>query len=112
MNLLKAKVNKSDTWWELELLALEICADGATEHDMLRDLERTLVAEYHLAKQQKRTPFVDLLTEEGKREAAEAQWCEGGKQFRQLNIPQEVSMALSAVLHAKQFDSVSVIQAA
>ncbi len=95
MNLLRGQVKTLGGWWEMRLVDLEIVADGDSENAMLRDLEHALVVEYHLAIKNNQTPFVKLYR--GAPPEVVASWEDGGKKFRTLNLPPEVSMALSAV---------------
>jgi hypothetical protein len=97
MNLLRAQVRTRGGWWEIKLIDLNIVADGDSEEAMLHDLEYALTAEYHLAIKSGRIPFVNLCTSVPTA-VAEA-WKDDHKKFRRLDLPTEVSMALSAVLH-------------
>lgn len=96
MNLLKAQVNNANNWWQIELLDLDVVADGASEQEMLRNLSFSLIAEYHFARKHGKTPFVDLI--KGDPEKIRS-WKEGGKTFRQLDLPLAVSEALAAIFH-------------
>jgi hypothetical protein len=98
MNLLRAKVKNKNDWWELALLDLAIVADGASEDAMLRDLEHSLIVDYHLALKANQTPFVRLFR--GCPAEVSRSWIDGGKNFRALNLPQDVSMSLGAVFRA------------
>lgn len=95
MNILRARGGEKNGWWEMELLDLDIVADGESEHAMLRDLEHTLTAEYHLAIQASETPFVKLF--KGCPMEVSRTWEDGGKSLRQLNLPPDVRQALAAV---------------
>jgi hypothetical protein len=95
MNLLRSSVKTERGWWEISLLDLNIVADGPTETAMLRELEHQLVAEYHLAVKAGETPFVKLLSGDPETRAV---WDESPeKQFRTLNLPKDVSLALSVI---------------
>lgn len=98
MNLLRATVRKTGDWWEVKLIDLKVVADGESESAMLRQLEYVLTAEYHLATRFARTPFVGLLRSVPTQE--ELVWCDGDKNFRQLNLPVEVRRAISAVFNS------------
>ena len=94
MNLLRAAVVEKNGWWEMRLLDLQIVADGASESAMLAELEHQLIAHYLLARKNGDTPFLGLLLAcpvDG-----EQRWANGDKNFRALNLPEEVRMALSA----------------
>lgn len=106
MSLLRATVRRARDWWELKLLDLDIVADGATEGEMLRELEHALVAEYHLALRAERTPFVDRLI--ACPIDLERAWEEGDKNLRMLNLPLEVRQALSAVFHKRRISQFHV----
>jgi hypothetical protein len=96
MNLLRAQVRAESGWWEIKLLDLDIAADGASEDEMLRQLEESLIAEYHLALDAGKTPFVAITlaipTE------AHRPWQGNPKKLRPLNLPDEVQRALAAAL--------------
>lgn len=99
MNMLKAMVteHKDGKWWELRLVELAIVADGATESEMLAQLEYLLTAEYELAVRHGKTPFVGLLREE--KAADECKWDEhDDKALRKLNLPEQVRLALATAL--------------
>lgn len=102
MNLLRAKVRRKGEWWEIELLDLGVVADGASETAMLRELEYTLTAEYHLALQANQTPFVKLL--KGVPVEVTDSWNDGNKSLRTLNLPDEVKQALAAVFHVRSLN--------
>lgn len=106
MNLLRAQVHRTEDWWEMKLLDLDLVADGDSEDAMLRDLEHTLIAEYHIALKFGQTPFVKLF--KGCPPEVSKSWEDGGKKLRTLNLPTEVSMALSAVFHAPRLGSFEV----
>ncbi len=97
MSLLRATVRKTGDWWEAKLLDLNIVADGESEMAMLRDLEHTLVGEYHLALKLGQTPFMNVLLS-CPREVADA-WTSDDKRLRTLALPDDVRQALSAVFH-------------
>ena len=103
MNLLRARVRTTDDgWWELVLLDLDIVADGDSENAMLRDLEHTLVAEYHLAVWAKETPFVRLFR--GCPAGVSEAWEDGGKALRHLRLPTEVRQALAGVFRVPHME--------
>ncbi len=96
MNLLRARVSNSGGWWELHLLDLAIMADGASEDEVLRGLEHALMAEYQLALKYKKVPFVELFRECP--DFVRASWeNDDGKKHRQLDLPDEVRLAIAAV---------------
>jgi hypothetical protein len=99
MNLLRAHIRAAQDWWEVRLLDLDIVADGATEAEMIQQLEHALVSEYHLALKAGRTPFLNVLLAvptgaQGARAGADA--------LRVLKLPQEVAIALAGALRAPQ----------
>lgn len=96
MNLLRAKVKDGPDWWEAKLLDLDIAADGASEDEMLRQVEYALVAEYHLALKYGQTPFVKIFTKDCPEEVRKS-WEDGSKNLRTLNLPDVVRQALAAV---------------
>jgi hypothetical protein len=99
MNLLRATVSRTEEgWWELQLLDLDVVADGDSEDAMLRDLEHSLTAEYHLAVRNGETPFVRLF--KGCPAEVSRAWQEDHKQFRSLNLTDEVKRALAAVFRS------------
>jgi hypothetical protein len=97
MNLLRASVHQRAGWCEFQLLDLDIIADGADEDAAVRELEHALIAEYHLAIKYGHTPFVKLLT--AVPTEVQDSWENGNKGFRELQLPPEVALALSAVFH-------------
>ena len=106
MSLLRAKVRKTDTWWELSLLDFDIVADGENEEAMLKDLVHSLVCEYHLAVEAGRPPFVNLL--KASSAAVSQSWDEGAKQFGKLDLPEKVSLALSMVGHMQSYQNIQL----
>ena len=99
MNILKAQVQRSSNgqWWEIQLLDLEIVADGKNEQEMLDELEYRLTVEYQLAVKNQETPFVKLIKGDPEKIST---WVQGDKKLRQLKLPAEVSQALSAIFRA------------
>ena len=95
MSLLRATVRSKKDWWEAKLLDLNIVVDGESETALLRQLEHTLTAEYHLAIRFGQTPFVNLLLN-CPDEVANA-WEDDNKRLRTLNLPSDVRLALSTV---------------
>jgi hypothetical protein len=106
MNLLRAHVRRTDGWWELKLLDLDIVADGATEDEMLQHLEHALTAEYHLARKFGRTPFVNILlaVPTGNRRPAQPT----GTSLRPLTLPDEVRQALAAAFRRPSMDAFAI----
>lgn len=96
MNLLRATVKKAPDWWEMTLLDLAVVVDGTGEDECLRQLEHFLIGEYHLAIRAGRTPFVGL--KKGCDAATSQAFSDGSKKFGKLNLPDEVSLMLGAVL--------------
>lgn len=110
MNLLRATVNQKDGWWELRLLDLDIVADGDSEDAMLRDLEHSLISEYHLAVRFGETPFVRLFR--GCPAEVSQAWEEDNKQLRTLNLTSEVRQALAAVFRSPLLSDFKVVDQA
>jgi hypothetical protein len=110
MSLLRAQVRIKKGWWEICLLDLDIRADGESEDAMLRQVEHALIAEYHLAKTFGETPFVKFV----KAVPVEVQkaWENGGTKLRALNLPEEVSLALSMIFRQPKLTEFSVDVAA
>lgn len=108
MNILRASVTSTKDWWELRLLDLNVVADGPTESDMLRDLTRTLTIEFHLARREGRTPFVDLRAKCAHVEVNK--WNVDHKKNRDLGLSEDVKMALAAVLGRPTLNNFQVEQ--
>src|SRR5690349_1676587 len=110
MNLLRATVRKGQDWWQIKLLDLDIVADGENETAMLRQVEHSLIAEYHLALKYGKTPFLNILlacpTEVSR------SWEDGGKNLRTLSLPDEVRQALSAVFREPKISQFAIMKAA
>lgn len=102
MGLLRASVREDKDWWQLWLLDLFVMADGPTEADMLFDLRRRLIAEYHLAMRYGQTPFVRLLRPGCPQAVIDAWKSRDDMRLRELNLPDEVKLALSAVFRWAQ----------
>lgn len=97
MGILRAKVSTTkDGFWEISLLDLAIAADGVDEHSMLKNLEELLVTEYHVAKHFKQTPFARLWRDPPAEVCAS--WSEGPQKIKILDLPDEVRMAIAAVM--------------
>lgn len=109
-NILRATVrtNEPTGWWEVRLLDLKIGADGATEAEMLRQLEYALTAEYHLALEAGKTPFVELLNDPTMEKCQ--LWDEDDKSFRSLNLPEGVRVALSMVFRRPQLSQFQIVE--
>lgn len=103
MNLLRATVKQTDSLWELALLDLDVVAEGDSEDSMLRDLEHTLAAEYHVALNLGKTPFLDLMSDDCPEEVRRS-WEDGGKKFRVLNLRPEVRAALAAAFRSPKIE--------
>ncbi len=101
MNPIKAVGGHRNGWWEIELLELDVVADGESEEAMLDDLAHTLFGQYALAKMHQRTPFVNLLRNPS--DPRPQRVPDAGDKLCRLNLPEEVSQALAAVLHAPQY---------
>lgn len=108
MGILRANVRTERGWWEIRLLDLDIVADGATEQDMLRQLEHSMTAEYHLALKHGQTPFVKRLLACPK-DVSES-WQQDDKKFRLLELPSEVRQALSAVFQLPNISTFRIEQ--
>lgn len=108
MNLLRATVSRYEEWWELQLLDLDVVADGETEDAMLRELEYTLTSEYHLAVRHGETPFVRLF--KGCPSEVSRSWEEDHKKFRTLNLTDEVKQALAAVFRSPVMSEFRVME--
>lgn len=96
MNLIRATLSTKDGWREMRLLDLDIVVGGVDVEEILRQVEHALVSEYALAVSIGKTPFVEIFNAECPDDVRRA-WEEDHKQFRQLNLPQEVRLALAAV---------------
>src|SRR5262249_7748542 len=94
-NVLRANVRSTKDWWELQLLDLKIVADGATEAEMLKQLEHVLTMEYHLALKCGKAPFVNLLLTAP--EELQKFWDQGGAKIGWLKLPPEVSQAIAVL---------------
>lgn len=110
MYLLRAAVDSRDGWWELRLLDLDLVADGDSEEAMLKNLERTLTAEYHLAIAHNQAPFVRLFT--GGQVTDDHACHEGDKTYRILNLPSQVAQALSVLFRTPSLSQFRVKTAA
>lgn len=102
MNLLRAHVREYNGWWEVRLLDLDIMADGASEDEVLRQLEHSLTVEYHLARKAGQEPFVRLLLSPPGAPADPAGEETGAGKVRPLRIPAEVGAALAAAIRARE----------
>lgn len=112
MNPLRAIVrHTANGWWEGQLLDLDISADGPSEMEMVRELEHSIIAKYHLARKAGRTPFLDILlavpTNVDRSWEADAQ-----RPGAELKLPPEVAIALAAILHAPQTDGFALARMA
>lgn len=110
MNMLRAHIRVLNGWWEVKLLDLDITADGASEAEMLRQLEHSLVTEYHLAVKAGRTPFLDVLL--AIPTDVQRSWEGGATNAEALNLPADVGMALAAALRAPKISSFALDRAA
>jgi hypothetical protein len=97
MNLLRAKVFNNKSGWVIQLVDLDIMAEGHDESSMLKQLEYLLIAEVDVAPTYGMVPFARLV--KTRREDRHPVLTDDSTNLRMLDLPEDVKEAIDHALY-------------
>lgn len=107
---LRAIVTERDGGFEARLLEFEIAVRADSVDHLLREIEHALVVTYEIAHDLGETPFISVLS---RRANTDRSWQEDRAKVDYIELPDEVSEALAAVLrYLKPIRKIAVLQKA